>query len=106
LEQLADRPHPAVAEVVDVVGEAAAAPVVELDQAPDDLHEVALLEDPEGAIAHALDDLLLGPAQALVDLVAADPAEVEATGVEEEALKQVAGVVDGRGIARPDALVE
>src|SRR5947209_8094214 len=60
----------------------------------------------EAAVAHALDDLLLGPAQAFVDLVAADPAEVEAAGVEEEALEQVAGVVHGCGVTRPDALVE
>ena len=106
LEQLAHRPDTPVAEVVDVIGDAAAAPVVELDEAADDLDEVALLEDPQLAVADALDDLLLRPAQALVDLVAADPAEVEAAGVEEEALEQVAGVVDRCGIARPDALVE
>jgi len=41
------------------------------------------------------------PAQPLVDLVAADPAQVEAARVEEQALEQVAGVVDARRITRP-----
>src|SRR5205085_12362891 len=46
LEQLAHRLHPAVAEVVDVVGDLAVpGGVVELDQLAQDGDEVALLQD-------------------------------------------------------------
>src|SRR5258708_6645191 len=95
------------AEVVDVVWDLLLARrVVELDQLAEERDEVALLEDPQLALADAREDVLLVAAQALVDLVAADAAEVEPARVEEEALQQVARVVDGRGIARPDAAVQ
>jgi hypothetical protein len=58
------------------------------------------------ALADALEDVLLVAAQALVDLLAADAAEVEPARVEEQRLQRVAGVVDGRRIARPDTAVQ
>ena len=107
LEQLADGAHPAVAEVVDVVRDLlVAGRVVQLEQLAQDGDQVTLLEDAEVLVADALLDLLGGPAEALVDLVAADAAEVEAAAREEEALEQGARVVDARRIARADAAVQ
>src|SRR5229473_298461 len=107
LEQLADRAYAAVAEMVDVVRDLLFARcVVQLDQLAQESDEVSLLEDAQLALADAREDVLLIAAQALVDLVPADAAEVEAARVEEEALQQVAGVVDGRRVAWPDAAVQ
>src|SRR5439155_26848325 len=106
LQQLAHRPYAAVAEVVDVIGDLLLARrVVELDQLAQEGDEVTLLEDPQLALADALEDVLLVAAQALVDLVPADAAEVEPARVEEQRLQQVAGVVDRGGVTRPDAAV-
>ena len=107
LQQLAHGPHAAVAEVVDVVGDLLLARrVVQLDELAEEGDEVALLQDPQLPLPDALEDVLLIAAEALVDLIASDAAEVEPARVEEQALQQVARVVDGRGIARPDAAVE
>src|SRR4029077_10679109 len=80
--------------------------VVQLDELAKERDEVSLLKDAQLTLADAREDVLLIAAQALVDLVAADTAEVEPARVEEEALQQVAGVVDRRRIARPDAAVQ
>src|SRR6202022_2013160 len=78
LQQLAHGPHAAVAEVVDVVRDLLLARrVVELDQLAQEGDEVALLQDPQLALADAREDVLFIPTQALVDLIAADAAEVE-----------------------------
>ena len=107
LQELAYRAHPAVAEVVDVVGDLLLARgVVQLDELAQERDEVALLEDAQLTLADALEDVLLVAAQPLVDLVAADAAEVEAARVEEQRLEQVARVVHRRRVARPDAAVE
>src|SRR5439155_3183509 len=107
LQQLAHRPYAAVAEVVDVIGDLLLARrVVELDQLAQEGDEVALLEDAQLALADALEDVFLVAAEPLVDLVAADAAEVEAARVEEQRLEKVARVVDRRRVAGPDAAVQ
>ncbi len=107
LQELAHGADPAVAEVVDVVRDLLLARrVVQLDELANEGDEVALLEDAQLAPADALEDVLLVAAQALVDLVAADTAEVEAARVEEQRLQQVASVVDRRRVAGPDAAVQ
>src|SRR4029077_6538673 len=107
LQQLADRADTAVAEVVDVIRDLLLARrVVELDQLAQEGDEVTLLENPELTLADAREDVRLVAAQTLVHLVPADSTEVEAARVEEQALQQVAGVVDRRRIARTDAPVE
>src|SRR4029450_5653593 len=47
-----------------------------------------------------------GAVELLVELVAADPAEVVAPEVEEQALDEGAGVVAGRRVARAELLVD
>ena len=104
LEQLADRAHPAVAEVVDVVGLAHA--VVERDQLADDRDEVLVVEDPALLVQGPLPGLVLGDAEVLVQLEAPHLAEVEAAGVEEERAEQVAGVLHRGRVAGADLAVE
>src|SRR2546427_2143423 len=107
LQQLADRPHPTVAEVVDVVRDLLLARrVVELDQLAQESDEVSLLEDAQLTLPDTLEDVLLVTAQALVDLVPADAAEVEPARVEEQRLEQVARVVYGRRVAGADTTVQ
>src|SRR5205823_11278608 len=69
-DQLADRPDPAVAEVIDVVGVAAA--LGQLDEVADDRDEVVFGQD--GVVLRLVDF------EALVDLVAAHAPEVIALG--------------------------
>src|SRR5438552_12828678 len=80
--------------------------VVELDQLAQERDEVALLEDAQLTLADAREDVLLIAAQPLVDLVAADAAEVETARVEEQRLQQVARVVHARRVAWADAAVQ
>ena len=103
LDQLAVGADAAVAEVVDVVRGSEAA--VQLDEVADDGGDVLAGDRPLLAVqldAHALGDRV----QLLVELVAADPTEVVATEVEEEALDELAGVVAGGRIARAQLLVD
>src|SRR5256712_13347296 len=80
-------PISAVAEVVDVVGVAAA--LAQLDQVADDRDEVVLRED-----RVVLGDVHLEP---LVDLVAAHPPQVVALGAEEQPLQRLPSrLEDGR----------
>ncbi len=95
LDQLAHRADAAVAQVVDVVGPAFA--VVEADDLAHDGEEVRGRED-------SLRSLV--PAQSLVDLVAADLAQVVAPRVEEQRRDEPLGVVDRRRVAGPQAPVE
>ena len=68
-------------------------------------HEVLGGGDDVGALEDALLELGL-EAELLVDLVAADAAEVVALRVEEQALEQGLGVGGGRRLARAQALVD
>ena len=88
--QLADRAHPAVAEMVDVVD--LAAPVLELDQRLDDRQHVVAAQH-----AHRVVGIQV---EARVHLDAADRRQVVALGVEEQAVEQGLGRVDGRRLAR------
>ena len=103
LDQLAVGADAAVAEVVDVVLGVEAA--VALDQVADDRRDVLAGDRP--ALARELDAHARGDAvELLVELVAADPAEVVAPEVEEQALDQLAGVVAGGRVARAQLLVD
>jgi hypothetical protein len=78
---------------------------VELDQVADDRRDVLAGDRPLLALeldAHPGGDRV----ELLVELVAADPAEVVAPEVEEQALDQLAGVVAGGRIARAELLVD
>ena len=99
LDQLADRAHPAVAEVVDVVGEVAGVAVVELHQVGDGREDVGLGEGEVAAAAldvrvrdrevealEAEERVLLR--QLLRHLVPADLGLVVALRVEEQVLEQ------------------
>ena len=96
--------------MVDVVGLAVA--VVEHDQLADDGRDVLVGDRPAelrvlAVLARQLDPQPGGDrVELLVELVAADPAEVVAAEVEEEALDQLAGVVDGRRVAGAQLLVD
>ena len=104
LEKLADGSHPAVAEVVDVVGLAHA--VVERDQLADDRDEVLVVQHPPFLVQGPLPGLVLGDAQVLVQLEAAHLAQIKAARVEEERAEQVAGVLHRGRVAGADLAVE
>ena len=90
LHELADRAHPAIAEIVDVVDLAAA--VAQVDQRADDGDDVLLAEH-----AHRV----LGvEVEAHVHLHAADGREVVALRVEEQRLEHRLRGVDRRRLAR------
>jgi len=94
-DQLADRAYPAVAEVVDVVGVAAA--FGQLDQVADDRDKVVLGEDGV-VLRHA-------HLEPLVDLVAPHPPQVVTLGMKEQALQRVACRLDIRRFAGPQQRV-
>ena len=100
LQQLARRADAAVAEVVDVVHDVLAD--VDLQEKADRLDDVdaRLVER-----AEVLVDLADEP-EPLVDLVAADVAEVVVRQLEEHAVQQLPRVRRRRGVARPHALVD
>ena len=95
-EELADGADAAGAEVIDVVDDADAA--LEADEILGRGDDVTGLED-------ALLELDL-EAELLVDLVAADAAEVVTLRIEEEALEEGLGVRGGRRLAGAQALVD
>ena len=95
-DQLADRPDPPVAEVIDVVG--VAAPVVQIDQVADDRDEVLFGED--GVVRVDLQ------AEPVVDLVPADPPEIVPLRVEEQPLELGPGGVEIRRVAGPQQRVD
>ena len=96
LQQLADRAHAAVAEVVDVVD--AADVLLQAQQVLDDAEEVVRAQ-------RLLVDRHLG-VELDVELEAADPREVVALGVEEHAVEERTGALQGRRIARAHAPVD
>ena len=96
LEQLADRAHAAVAEVIDVVDERRV--LAQLQQVLDDLVEVRRVQD---LLVERRVQLQLG-----VELQPADAREVVLLRVEEHVLEQVARAVERRRIARPQAAVD
>ncbi len=103
LDQLAVGPDAAVAEVVDVV--LGVQPAVALDEVADDRRDVFLGDGPLLALeleAHPRGDAV----ELLVELVAADPTEVVAAEVEEQALDELAGVLPGGRVARAQLLVD
>ena len=95
-EELADGADAAGAEVVNVVHD----PVVLLQA-----DEILGGGDDIGGLKDAHLEVGL-EVELLVDLVAADAAEVVALGIEEEALEQGLGVGGGRGFARAQLLVD
>src|SRR5215210_3993467 len=96
LQELADRAHAAVAQVVDVVH--AAGVLLQAQQVLVHAEEVVRREG-------LLIDRHLG-VELDVELEAADPREVVALGVEEHAVEERAGALQGRGIARAHAAVD
>ena len=114
LDELADRAHPAVAEVVDVVGEVAGVAVVQLHEVRDRREDVGLGErevaaavldvrvrDLEVEALEAEERVLLR--ELLRHLVAADLGLVVALRVEEQVLEQRARRVRRRRLARDGA---
>ena len=103
LDQLAVGADAPVAEVVDVV--LRVQPAVALDEVADDRRDVLLGDRPLLALeleAHARGDAV----ELLVELVAADPTEVVAAEVEEEALDELARVLTRGRVARAELLVD
>ena len=96
LHQLTDRADAAVAEVVDVVR--LTAPVAELDQVADRLHDVA--------VGQRLLAQLLVDAELVVQLETADRRQVVALGLEEERLEERTRGLQGRRIAGAEAAVD
>ena len=90
LHQLADRAHPAIAEMVDVVDLALA--VAQVDQRADHRDDVVLAQHP-----HGVGRVELEPH---VHLHAADRGEVVALGVEEQRVEHRLGGFDRRRLAR------
>ena len=95
LEQLADRAHAPVAEVIDVVDVGRVAP--QLQQVADHLVEVLRVQD-------LLVERRVQP-ELRVQLQPADPREVVLLRVEEHVLEQRPRTIERRGVARPEAPV-
>ncbi len=113
LDELAHRPDPAVAEVVDVVVPVVVLPGVELHQVGDGGQDVGPGQGEVGVggalEADPLQDGLEGVElllQLLVDLVAADLGQVVALGVEEQVLEQAAGRLHRRRLAGAELAVD
>ena len=119
LDQLADGAHPAVAEVVDVVGEVTLIAVVQLHDVRDHREDVGADQREVGAGATRVDVRqrdreveALEPEERvflrelLRDLVATDLGEVVPLRVEEEVLQEGAGGVGGRRFARTELAVD
>ena len=87
--QLADRAHPAVAEMVDVVD--VAAPVLEIDEHVEDREDVLLAQRPDRVVGRQLEPR--------VHLDPADRRQIVALGVEEQAVEQRLGGLQGRRLA-------
>jgi len=96
LEQLADGAHPAVAQVVDVVGRADAHGQLQL--VVEDVDEILL-----GERALGQGDV---PVQLQVGLEPAHLGQIVAFRIEEHALEHARGDLEGRGIAGAQLLVE
>ncbi len=90
LHQLADRAHPAIAEMIDVVDLALA--VAQIEQGADDRDDVVLAQHPHGVGRIEV--------EAHVHLHAADRREVVALGIEEQRLEHVLRSVERRRLAR------
>ena len=88
--QLADRAHPAIAEMVDVVDLALA--VAQTDQRLDHREDVVLAQDAHGVVD--------GEVETHVHLDAADRGQVVALRIEEQRLEHVLRRVDRRRLAR------
>ncbi len=103
LQELAHRTHPAVAEVIDVIGLVVGVAGMEPDEVADRLEDVLLTENGP----HLLDRLLvvLEP-KLLVGLVAADLSQVVALAVEEQVVEKVPRALDGGRLARPQLAVD
>ena len=98
LDQLAHRADAAVAEVVDVVGLEVLGAGVQAHDVLHRAHDVVVGE--RGGLVVRIE------AQLLVDLVAADLRQVVALRVEEQALEERPGGVDGGRLAGAEALVQ
>ena len=98
-EQFAHRADAAVAQVIDVVDRADAP--AQLQQVLDGVDEVLLVE--RALVERSLVGLVV---QLDVELHAADAREIVLARVEEHALEQLRGGVDGRRIARTQLAVD
>ena len=96
LHQLADRAHPAVAQMVDVVDLAAA--VLDLDQRADDLEDVLGAQHAQRVVRlHVETGVHLHPA---------DGREVVALGIEDQAVEEGLGRLQRRRLARAQHAVD
>ena len=89
--QFADRTHPAVAEVVDVVDLALA--VTQFDQCADNRDDVVLAQDANGVLGLEV--------ETHVHLDAADGRKVVTIGIEEQRVEHRFGGLERRRLARP-----
>ena len=103
LYEFADGADAAAAEVVDVVQRAFA--VAQADEVADGGDEVLLLQRARLVVGGAAEGLEES-AELLLDLVAADAAEVVAAGIEEEALEHLPRVGGRGGVAGAQLAVE
>jgi len=103
LEKLAHRTHPAVAEVIDVVGLVLGIIGVELDQVANGPEQILLAEHR----AHLRDSaLVVAEAELLVGLVSPHPREVVALRVKEQVVEQAAGALHRRRLAGSQLAVD
>jgi hypothetical protein len=108
LDQFPDSAHPAVSEMVDVVGAIPIRSLVKLHQVADGVEDVLLGKEPHllGPVRLPIIHVIGRPVELLVQLVAAHPSEVVALLVLEEALHELLRRVDGGQLARPQLAVE
>ena len=108
LDQLAHGAHPAVAEVVDVVGAVPRLAPVQADEVADGLEDVRRGEQPQALLAVALHlaGLQRAPAELLVQLVAAHPGQVVALGVVEQGRHEPARRLHRGELARAQLAVQ
>ena len=96
LDQLSNAAHAAVAKMIDVVF--AAVPVVQGDQATNDIDQVVLGQD-------AL-TLRSGEIKLSIELIATDATKIIATRVKKEIFNERTGIVDSSGIAGAQFFIE
>ncbi len=94
--QLADRAHPAVAEMVDVVD--VAAPVLQIEQHVENGQDVLLAQRAERVVGIEL--------EARIHLDPADCRQIVALGVEEQAVEQRLGGLQRRRLAGPHDAID
>src|SRR5262249_57252470 len=94
--QLADRPHPAIAEMIDVIDLARA--VAQIDERADHRDDVVATKHP-----HRIGRVEI---ETHVHLYAAYSRKVVALGIEEQRTEHCLGGFHGRGFARPHHAID